>query len=120
MVTVSRAVRAGLLAALVWSLGSLLAAVNWHGNWMSFVRSGNGEGPVALHAQERWQHWVDMTLAGVLVAVLCLALALWPLLRAAGERARGGTEGDRGAITPGGFGGGSEELRRYAEGRDAP
>lgn len=131
VVVVNRVARALVLLALVWSLGSVLAAVNWHSNWTETLRSGHGGTEAALHYQERWQHYVDMTLIGVVVTVLALALALWPLLRAAGDRAlrdADGADGAGGADGPAGrridlrgaagFGGGSEEVRRHADHRD--
>jgi hypothetical protein len=131
VVAVNRVARVLVLLALVWSLGSLLAAVNWHSSWTALQRGGDGESELVLHAQERWQHWVDMTLVGVVVTVLGLVGALWPLVRAAGERAQRRAAADaparaeagrpteidlRGAS---GFGGASEEVRRHAEQRDA-
>lgn len=110
---INRLARAVVLMALAWSLGSLAAAVNWHGNWMTFVRLGDGDTDIALHAQERWQHWVDMTLVGVVVVVVALVAALWPLVRAAGDRARERAVAEHGRSD--GFGGGSEELRRHAD-----
>lgn len=131
---VNRVARVVVLLALLWSLGSLLAAVNWHSIWLGQQRIDSGS-DVALHAQERWQHWVDMTLLGVVAAVLALAGALWPLVRAAGERAaRRAAAADGSTASPAaspaastdidlrggtGFGGGSAEGRRHAEQRDA-
>lgn len=129
MVAVNRLARVLVVLALAWSLGSLLAAVNWHSSWTALQRSGGGESELVLHAQERWQHWVDMTLVGVVVTVVGLVGALWPLVRAAGERARRQTETETEAGTErveeidlrsdAGFGGASEEVRRHAEQRDA-
>lgn len=131
MVAVNRLARVLVVLALAWSLGSLLAAVNWHSSWTALQRSGGGESELVLHAQERWQHWVDMTLVGVVVTVVGLVGALWPLVRAAGERARRQTETGAGAgagaeraqeidlRSDAGFGGASEEVRRHAEQRDA-
>ncbi|TNM59934.1 hypothetical protein FHN55_19180 [Streptomyces sp. NP160] len=125
MVVVNRVARAVVLLALVWSLGSLLAAVNWHSNFTALQGSGDSGSEFVLHAQERWQHWVDMTLIGVVVAVLALVGALWPLVRAVGQRAERGAEDHAGSATEidlrgrDGFGGGSEEVRRQAEKRDA-
>lgn len=123
MVAINRVARVVLVLALAWSLVALLAAVNWHANWTTLQRAGGGGSDVAVHAQERWQLWVDLTLVGVVVAVLALVGAIWPLVRSASALALQRDEVDadleidlRGAA---GFGGGSEEVRRHADERDA-
>ncbi|TXR56946.1 hypothetical protein [Quadrisphaera setariae] len=123
MVAINRVARVVLVLALLWSLVALLAAVNWHVNWTTLQRAGGGGSDFAVHAQERWQLWVDLTLVGVVVAVLALVGAVWPLVRSAGALAqrRGEADADleidlRG---PAGFGGGSEEVRRHAGESDA-
>lgn len=82
---IGRAARLVVLGALLWSLGCLAAAVNWHSWWRKAVAGGGADSYLAVQAQERWQFWVDMTLVGVVVTVLGLALAVWQVVRAAGD-----------------------------------
>ncbi|PWJ47204.1 hypothetical protein SAMN06264364_14018 [Quadrisphaera granulorum] len=115
MIALNRAARVVLLLAVLWSGGSFAAALNWHRNWQIFAQGASATGPVAVNAQERWQHWIDMTLLGVVVAVVALIVALWPLVLAASAHAVRDAEGRGGHA---GFGGGSEEGRQSTEPRD--
>ncbi len=83
MVLVSWVARFVVLAALLWSLVCLVAAVNAHSNWTVLVGVGGAGSPPAVEAQERWQHWVDLTLFGVLAAVAGLVVVFWQVLRVA-------------------------------------
>jgi len=83
VVVISRVARFVVLGALLWSLVCLVAAVNAHANWMVYVSAGVTDQPDAVEAQVRWQHWVDLTLFGVLAAVAGLAVVFWQVLRVA-------------------------------------
>lgn len=83
MVLISRVARFVVLGALLWSLVCLVAAVNAHANWSVYVSAGVTDQPDAVEAQARWQHWVDLTLFGVLAAVAGLVVVFWHVLRVA-------------------------------------
>lgn len=60
--------------SLFGSLGSVIAAVNWHGTWRSFALAGAEQSPpttsvVAVEAQAMFQQWVIVALVGLLVGV---------------------------------------------------
>lgn len=83
VVVISRVARFVVLGALLWSAVCLVAAVNAHANWMVYVSAGVTDQEDAVEAQARWQHWVDLTLFGVLATVAGLAVVFWQVLRVA-------------------------------------
>ncbi len=76
--------RTVMVASLFLSVGSIIAAMNWHGTWQSFALAGAEQSPpttslIAVEAQATFQQWVIVALiglaAGVVASVVLLARA---------------------------------------------
>lgn len=85
--------------SLLVSVGSIIAAVNWHSNWRSIAMAGAQESPpitglVAVEAQATFQQWVIVALIGFILPLACCVFPDAP----AGQEPLGRSSGRDGAV----------------------
>lgn len=62
--------------SLLVSVGSIIAAINWHNNWRSTALVGAQQSPpttglLAVEAQATFQQWVIVALIGLVLPLAC-------------------------------------------------